>query len=421
MTKVREIDEQIRKPSSTAPGPAEVSLAAYSLVDEVTADSILGKEELNLRARLRSVLSKEVAPRAAEWDRTSEFAGPSYQALAKADLGNIIFPKKYGGLELSTLAYGMAVEEIGAACGSTSLIYATQTHAAYPIFLAGTEEQRSRYIPALGTGTMYGSLALTEPDAGSDAAAIRTVARRDGEDYILNGSKIFITTGDRANIIVCFATVDPGLGRSGITAFLLNDEMPGLSRGRVLKKLGMRGSSTAELFFDDLRVPASARLGPERGGWDLTIRSVVKSRISAAAQGVGIARAAYALALGWAHSAGALGRGGDSRTESVLADVRSQVLSARLMLYQVTSQIDALPERDHNPEISMIKFFCTDVGFNVSKTVVELLGPVGDLMSSPAERYLRDVKATQIYDGTNQVQRMLVARDNAHRFLSNTK
>lgn len=387
----------------------------YRLGEEPVADAILGAEERTLRNRLRSVLAEEVAPSASRWDRTSTFAGPSYLALARANLGCIMFPQEYGGLGLSTLAYAMAVEEIAASCASTSLIYATQMHAGYPILLAGTDEQRMRYLPALSRGEIYGSLAVTEPDAGSDAAAMRTTARRDGDEYILNGSKIFITTGDVASVIVCFATIDPSLGRSGITAFLLDGGTPGLSRGRVLKKVGMRGSSTTELFFNDARVPVSARLGPEGSGWDLMVKSVVKSRISAAAQGVGLARAAYTFALGWAQVNGLLGRQGNPQIEESLAAIRVKVLMARVMLYEVTSQIETPPRRDHNPEISMIKMLCTDIGVDVAREAVELLGPIGDMGSLPLERYLRDVKVTQIYDGTNEIQRMLIARDTSIR------
>jgi alkylation response protein AidB-like acyl-CoA dehydrogenase len=389
--------------------------AGPSLLDEPLTDRLLGEEERAVRGRVRDVVAKDVAPRAAEWDRTGEFAGDGYHALASAGLAGLIFPPAYGGNGSSTLAYAVAMEEIAAACGSTALIYMTQTHAGYPILIAGTEEQRRRYLPALCAGTAYGALAISEPDAGSDVAAMRTTARPDGDGgYILDGGKTFITTGDRADVIVCFATVDRSAGRRGITAFLVPGDAPGLTRGRTLAKLGMHGSSTAELFFENLRLPASARLGAEGEGWSLSMRSVVKSRISAGAQGLGLARGAYAVALGWARATGALGRGGRQDVEFRLADLRARIASARALLYSVAAQVDE-DEEAAAAGIAMMKFTCTDLALAAADEVTDLLGPLGDLVETGAERRLREAKVTQIYDGTNQVQRLLLGRDTARR------
>ncbi|MGH3320086.1 MAG: acyl-CoA dehydrogenase family protein [Streptosporangiaceae bacterium] len=380
--------------------------------DERLVDRLLGPAEHALRARVRAVVDEHVAPRAAEADRTAAFAGDSYQALAGAGLAGLLFPAQYGGQDASTLGYAMAMEEIACACGATSLIYMTQTHAGYPILLAGTEEQRRRFLPGLCTGRSYGSLAITEPSAGSDAAALRTRARREDDGYVLDGAKTFITTGDRADVIVCFATVDRGAGRDGITVFVIPGDAPGLTRGRVLRKMGMHGSSTAELFFDGVRLPADARLGPERGGWELLTRSVVKSRISAAAQGIGLARGAYAAAVGWAKRSGVLDRDGDQRGQFKLAELRSRVLTGRLLLYGAAAAVDEDGRGEElDADVSMMKLTCTNLGMAVATEVAELLGPRGDLAESQAERYLRDAKVTQIYDGTNEVQRLLIARD----------
>lgn len=389
--------------------------AVPAALDEPLIDRLLGDSEHTLRRRLRVVLDQHVAPRATEVDHTREFAGDSYQALARAGLAGLLFPPGYGGCGAATVAYAMAVEEIASVCGATSLIYVTQMHAGYPILVAGSEEQRRRHLPALCAGEKYGSLAITEPEAGSDASRLRTTARPGGGEYVLDGTKTFITTGDRADIIVCFATVDPDAGRDGITAFLVPGDAPGLSRGRILRKLGMHGSSTAELFLSQVQLPAAARLGEEGGGWDLLMRSVVKSRISAAAQGTGLARGAYAVAVGWARQAGALGRDVRQEVGFRLAELRSRILSARLLLYSVAAQVDEAPDRDHTADIAMMKLTCTDVAMAVATEVCDLLGPVGDLTGLRAERYLRDAKVTQIYDGTNQVQRLLAARDIARR------
>jgi alkylation response protein AidB-like acyl-CoA dehydrogenase len=389
-----------------------------TLLDEPLTDRLLPPEGLALRAELRAVLARDVAPRAERVDVTHEFAGESYQALAGAGLAGVLFPKAYGGLEGATVTYAMAVEEIAAVCGSTSLIYMTQTHAALPLLFVGRPQQQERYLPGLCDGTLYGSLAITEPDAGSDAGSLRTVATREGDGYVLNGSKTFITTGDRADVIICFATVDRSARQRGITAFLVPGDSAGLRRGRVLAKLGMHGSSTAELFFEDLALPAEARLGGEGEGWAIVLQSVLKSRVSAAAQGVGLARGAYSRALAWARDSGFLGTGERQEVEFRLASLRTEILLRRLMLYSVANALDAGDGSDLDAQIAMMKLTCTDLGMAVATAAVELLGPIGDLRSSGVERYLRDAKVTQIYDGTNQIQQLLIARDTARRIKS---
>jgi alkylation response protein AidB-like acyl-CoA dehydrogenase len=378
-------------------------------LDETASDALLGPARLRLRERIRTVVAEDVAPYAATWDREHAFAGESYQALARAGLAGLIFPTELGGAGGSTLGYAMAMEEIASACGATSLIYMTQTHAAYPILLAGTEAQRRHYIPGLCTGALYGSLAITEPDAGSDVSGLRTTARRDGEHYVIDGSKTFITTGDRADVIVCFATVDRAAGRKGVTAFLVDGDTPGLSTGRTLDKMGMHGSSTAELFFQGMRVPATARLGAECEGWKIVMSSVVKSRISAAAQGVGLARGAYEHTLAALHERGRL----DRRAGFVLGELRAGILAGRLLLYATAMAADAV-DGEATPstaDIAMMKLHCTDLAMATALSTVELLGAEGDLVDLGVERYLRDAKVCQIYDGTNEVQRLLIARD----------
>jgi len=381
-------------------------------LDEAFDDVFLGPAERELRERVRAVVAREVAPRAAAVDAGSEFPEASYQALARSRLGGLLMPTELGGSDDSVLSYCVAMEEIAAGCGATSTVYMTQMHCAHPIALAGTADQRAASIPGLCSGTLYGSLAVTEPAAGSDVAAIRTVARRDGDEYVLNGAKTFITTGDRADVIVLFATVDHDAGRRGITAFVLGGDAVGLSTGRVLGKLGLRGSSTAELFLDDCRVPVSARLGEEGGAYALSIRSVVKSRMSASAQGVGFARAAYAAAARWAAERGLLAssRRDAQAVQFALADLRSEVVSARNLLYATAALVDR-SDSEPIPEVAVCKLRCTDAGVTVALGAMDLLGRDGDLVELGVERILRDARATQIYDGTNQVQRLLIARD----------
>jgi alkylation response protein AidB-like acyl-CoA dehydrogenase len=288
----------------------------------------------------------------------------------------------------------------------------TQMHCAYPILLHGTDEQRQRFLPDLAAGRIYGAIAVTEPEVGSDAAAMKTRAERVGDEYRIDGTKTFITSGDRAGVIVVWATLEASAGRDGITAFLVEGERPGLSTGAVLEKLGMKGSSTAELFFEDCRVPLANRLGSEREGFALTVRSVVKSRISAAAQGAGFARAAYERAAAWAHEQGLLsGARRDAQDlQFAIADLRMRATAARGLLYLTARLVD-----DHSADpiadVSAAKAFCTDTAVAVAERAVALLGAEGDRKDLELERILRDAKVTQIYDGTNQIQRLLIARD----------
>ncbi|MFF6980175.1 acyl-CoA dehydrogenase family protein [Streptomyces sp. NPDC008343] len=388
----------------------EAYLAWHQALDESAADALLSKRELAVRAAVRDVVAHEVAPRAAAADRDHVFVHESYQALAKAGLVGLIFPERLSGTGDTNVAYAAAVEEITAGCAATSLVYMTQMHAAYPIMVAGSDELAERYIPALLTGKTYGALGITEPNAGSDVSSLRTVATPRADGYRLSGAKTFITTGDRADVIICFATVDRSRGRDGITAFVLDGRWPGLSRGNPLSKLGMNGSSTAELFFDEVEIPADHLLGEPGGGWRIVMNSVTKSRISAAAQGVGLARAAYARTLC------ALKRLHGSRLPDeaafALATLRGQILQGRLLLFSVARQVDLAGEPPVG-QIGIMKQSCTDLGWHAAREAMRILGPYGDIADLGVERCLRDAKVTQIYDGTNEVQRMLIARDTA--------
>lgn len=263
----------------------------------------------------------------------------------------------------------------------------------------------------------YSPLAgITEPGAGSDVASMRSTLTGAEDGYRLNGSKTFITTGDRADVIICFATVDREKGRKGITAFALDGASPGLERGKPFDKMGMHGSSTAELFFDQVPVPAAHLLGPEGDGWRVVMNSVIKSRISAAAQGVGLARAAYGRTLA------ALTRlHGDKIPDEAafaLATLRGELLQGRLLLYGVAREVDRAATPNAG-QIGIMKQSCTDLGFSAAREAMRILGPYGDLAELGVERCLRDAKVTQIYDGTNEVQRLLIARDSTRRLEGN--
>lgn len=387
-------------------------LAHHESLDESAADALLDDRELHVRSLVRDVVAHEVAPRAAEVDRKHEFVHESYQALASANLAGLVFPRHLGGTADTNVAYAAAMEEITAGCAATSLVYMTQMHAAYPIMIAGSEELAERYVPGLLKGTAYGALGITEPGAGSDVASLRTVAATAEGGYSLSGAKTFITTGDKAQVIICFASIDRSLGRKGITAFVLDGAWDGLERGTPFTKMGMHGSSTAELFFDEVQVPADHRLGEDGGGWQIVMNSVIKSRISAAAQGVGLARAAYGRALR------ALTRIHGPKlpdeTAFALATLRGKLLQGRLLLLSVAREVDrsATPNAG---QIGIMKQSCTDLGFETAREAMRILGPYGDLTELGVERCLRDAKVTQIYDGTNEVQRLLIARDTVRK------
>ncbi|NIH80295.1 acyl-CoA dehydrogenase family protein [Amycolatopsis viridis] len=380
----------------------------HASLDEPAADAALTPREREVRDRTREVVAAEVAPRAAILDATHAFAHEGVQALARAGLCGLLFPEHLGGSGDSTVAYAVAMEEVTAGCAATSLVFMTQTHAAYPILLAGTDDLRQRYIPGLLDASRYGSLAITEPDAGSDVASLKTTATETPDGWSITGQKTFITTGDKADVIVCFATVDRALGRQGVTAFVIDGDRPGLTRGAPFTKMGMHGSSTAELFFDRVPVPRDNVLGEVGGGWSVVMSSVVKSRISAAAQGVGLARAAYARTLA------ALTRLHGSRLPDEcsfeLAGLRGRILQGRLLLHAVARQVDADP-RVSPGQIAIMKQSCTDLGFRAAVDAARILGPYGDLAAVGVERCLRDAKVTQIYDGTNEIQRLLIGRE----------
>lgn len=393
----------------------EQYIAVHAALDESVADALLTPRERAVRDATRRVVAHDVAPHAVDIDRTHAFAARGYRALAEAGLAGLVFPENVGGTGDTHVAYAVAMEEITAGCAATSLVYMTQTHAAYPILTAGSDDLARAYIPGLLTGEKYGAMAITEPDAGSDVASIKTAAvlTADGSTYTVSGAKTFITTGDRADVVVLFATTDPSRGRDGVTALVVEGGQVGFEAGRPFHKMGMHGSSTAELFLQDVQVPADRRLGAEGDGWKIVMASVGKSRISAAAQGVGLARGAYArtlLALQKIH--------GPRLPEPVaftLAELRGQILQAQLLLRATAREIDRA-ESPSTGHVGIMKQTCTDLGWNVSLAATRLLGPYGDMAELGVERHLRDAKVTQIYDGTNEVQRLLIGRDTQRRF-----
>jgi alkylation response protein AidB-like acyl-CoA dehydrogenase len=361
---------------------------------------------------LTAVLRDTVEPHAARVDEQHTFPRTSLQALADAGLGCLPMPKDLGGQQSRTSLYAETVARVAAVCGSTSTVYMTQLHCAHPILIQGRPDQHNHWIPPISAAKAIGAIALTEPEAGSDVAAMRTLARRDGSDYVINGSKIFISNGDVADVFVLFATVDTSRGKDGITAFLIDTAaVQGLQAGAPMMKLGQRGASTVTLSFDDCRIPGEALLGEEGQGYPLLLKSVQKSRISAAAQGIGFATGAFEATVRYCAGRDLL----SSRNrhaqdlQFALAVLRSEIFAARAMLHRVCDLVDD-GEGDPTVEVSMAKLHCTALGVRVANRCMELLGEDGDRVDLGVERRLRDAKITEIYDGTNQVQSMLIAR-----------
>ena len=364
-----------------------------------------------LRAVVRELAEERVAPRAAEIDATAEFPWDLKELLAKQDLLGIAFPTRFGGTELDNIAQAIVVEEIARADATTSLIVIVQKLGALPIMLAGSEEQQARYFPRLASGEWVSAFGLTEASAGSDVAGIRMRARRDGDDYLLRGSKRFITHGSIANLITVFAATDPDAGRKGLSAFIVETDSPGFSAPRVEHKMGIRGSPTAELHFDDVRVPADNRLGAEGEGFNIAMATLDRSRLSIAAQAVGIAQGALDFAIGYAAQREQFGeRIADMEgIQFMLADMASGIEAARQLTYAAAAAVDANAS-DLAYWTSSAKLIAGDTAMRVTTDAVQVLGGYGYVTEYPVERMMRDAKITQLYEGTQQVQRMIVAR-----------
>jgi len=365
-----------------------------------------------LRAVVRELADERVAPRAAEIDATSEFPWDLKELLAKQDLLGIAFPARFGGTELDNISQAIVVEEIARADATTSLIVLVQKLGALPIMVAGTEEQQARYFPRLASGEWIAAFGLTEAGAGSDVAGIRMRARRDGDEYVLSGSKRFITHGSIANLVTIFAVTDPDAGgRKGLSAFIVETDSPGFSAPRVEHKMGIRGSPTAELHFDDVRVPLANRLGEEGEGFSVAMATLDRSRLSIAAQAVGIAQGALDFAVGYAAQRQQFGeRLADMEgIQFMLADMASGVEAARQLTYAAAAAVDA-----NAPDLaywtSSAKLIAGDTAMRVTTDAVQVLGGYGYVTEYPVERMMRDAKITQLYEGTQQIQRMIVAR-----------
>ncbi|MDP9326359.1 MAG: acyl-CoA dehydrogenase family protein [Candidatus Dormibacteraeota bacterium] len=371
----------------------------------------LTDEQLMIRETVREAAQAKIAPRSKEVDETAEFPQDYVDLIRDLGLFAIPFKPEYGGLSGSALTLAVAVEELSKVDATAGLILAVQALSGYPFNIAGTEEQKQKWIPPLASGEKLSAYALTEPGSGSDAAAMKTRAIKKGDRYIVNGSKIFITHGNVADVIVIFAVTDPSQGSRGTTAFVIERDYPGFSSTPIKEKLGIRGSDTAELAFEDMEVPEENRLGPEGDGFKIALKVLDRSRPGVGAQALGIAAGAVDYAIQYAKQREQFGHpiADFQGIQWMLADMATQVEAARNLVYQASAMID-----EGDPQVTkfaaMAKMFASDTAMRVTTDAVQILGGYGYIKEYPVERMMRDAKITQIYEGTNQIQRVVIAR-----------
>ena len=371
----------------------------------------LSEDQLALRDMVRDFAEREVKPLAAEIDEKEIYPRQTYDKMGELGLMGLPWPEEYGGSGADYLSYAIAVEEIARVCGSTGLSYAAHTSlGTAPIVYFGTHEQKARWLPPLCSGRSVGAWALTEPQAGSDAARQQTVAVRDGDDYILNGAKQFITNPPFAEAVVVMAMTDKSKGTHGISSFIVPTHTPGFSIGKHEHKMGMRGSPTCEIIFNNVRIPAALRLGEEGTGFKQAMKTLDGGRISIGALALGIAQGAYETALAYAKERVQFGQpiGKFQAIGDLLANMSTQIEAARLLIYHAARLKDAGLE--HSLAGAQAKLFASEMAMRVTTDAVQVLGGYGYVREFPVERMMRDAKLCEIGEGTSQVQRLVIAR-----------
>ena len=376
----------------------------------------LNEEEQEMINVVREFAVQHVAPRAAEIDQTAQYPWDLKEQMANLDILALPFPPAYRGIGASDLLVVMAVEELARSCASTSLILAAHALAGTPLVLFGNEQQKQYYLPPLAKGEWLAAYALTEPEAGSDAGSMRTSAVRKGDRYVLNGSKHFITNGGLAQVTIVFARTDPNAGTRGMSAFLVEKDLPGFSVGKVEHKMGIRGSQTTELVFTDCEVPADTLLGREGEGFKIAMATLDRTRPCVAAQALGIAQGAFDYAVDYVKTRKQFGKpiAEQQGIQFMVAEMATELEAARLLVYRAAMLIDrsqAEPDLRFSQESAMAKMFASEAAVRVVDKALQLLGGYGYMTEYPLERMYRDVRITPIYEGTNQIQRLVIARE----------
>ena len=374
----------------------------------------LSDEQLEIRELVRTLARERIAPRAAEIDASHEFPWDVVELFREHEIFGLFFDEAYGGTGTGTLLSLVAIEEVSKVCATSGLILAVQELGALGLKVAGTDEQKARFLPKLASGEWLAAYALTEAASGSDSAAMRTTARRDGEAYILDGSKRFITNASVASLYTVFAKTDPEAGHSGISAFVVESDTPGFEVARLEPKMGIAGSTTGELVFERANVPAANMLGEEGDGFRIAMRILDRSRPGVAAQGVGIGQGATDYALEYARTRETMGKpiAEHQLVAGKLADMETRCEAARGLLYRFGRMVDeGAPDAELTKASAMAKLYCTDTAMDVTTEAVQILGGYGYISEYPVERMMRDAKITQIYEGTNEIQRLVIARE----------
>ena len=373
-------------------------------------DFELSEEHQLIQAMVREFAAAEVAPIAAEIDRNHRFPEELIPKLAEVGLMGVSFPEEFGGAGADFLSFTIVVEELARVCASTSVIVAAHGGlAAWPIFEFGTMAQKEKYLRGLASGEKLGAFALTEPGAGTDAAGGKTTAVLDGDEYVLNGSKIFITNGGYADVYVVTAMTDPTRGTRGMSAFIVEKDTPGFSVGPREHKMGIRASSTTPLYFSDCRIPKDALLGKEGSGFKIAMETFDGGRVGVGAQAVGIAQGALDAAIAYAKERVQFGRpiATLQAIQWMIADMATEIDAARLLVYRAAWMKDQ--GLRYGPEASMAKLFAAETATRVAGKAIQIHGGYGFTESYPVERAYRDAKITEIYEGTSEVQRMTIA------------
>ena len=370
----------------------------------------LDREHRLVLQMYRDFARNEVKPLAKEVDEREAFPVDTVRKMARTGFLGIPFPKEYGGAGGDNLAYTMAVEELSKVCGTTGVILSAHTSlCAAPIFEFGTEAQKQAYLVPLAKGEKLGAFGLTEPNAGTDAAGQQTTAELMGDHYLVNGSKIFITNAGYADVYIIFAMTDKAKGTKGISAFILDKDMPGFSIGKKEEKMGIRGSSTCELIFENVKVPVGNLLGQEGKGFGIAMKTLDGGRIGIAAQALGLAQGAIDETVAYTKERKQFGKAiaQFQNTQFQLADMQARTDAARLLVYRAACSKDAkLP---YSVEAAMAKLFAAETAMDVTTRAVQLHGGYGYTREYPVERMMRDAKITEIYEGTSEVQRMVVS------------
>ena len=376
-------------------------MVEYSLTDE----------QKMLKDLCREIAESKIQPLSRELDEKDEFSEEIIKILAQSDLFSICVPEKYGGMGGGLLDLCIATEEISRIDGGVAASYAASFLGMFPILLFGTEEQKKKYLPEIASGKKLAAFAVTEPEAGSDVANVKTTAVKDGSNYILNGTKHFITNGGDAQIYTVVASTNKARGPRGMSAFIIEKGTKGFNFGKKEDKLGIRASSTRELVFNDAKIPSSQLLGQKEGlGFIATLKTFDQSRPGVAAQAVGIAQGALELAVRYAHQRVQFGKSISSfqGIQWMLADMATKVDAARSLVYSVASMVDR-GVRDVGAVSGEAKLFASDVAMEVTTNAVQIFGGYGYMHDYPVEKFMRDAKITQIYEGTNQIQKNVIA------------